>query len=202
MKLIEVVVLAGAHCISPVQQTGAATEVAKVQCAVVIEKDTQAGTLRIVPAGSSREPQVVAVLERLDREESGTFIAPASAPPGPTPQASPPETTQLPATGPKQQIAAEPTAADTAPSSADPVMAAEAPASAEEPAKAKTAEEPAEAKTAEAKKPDVKKTGAKKAETGKAKTAAKTPSKCLGEAKPKWYTAEDGRRKYRCVLPG
>jgi hypothetical protein len=146
----------------------------------VIEKDTEAGTLRIVPAGSSREPQVVAVLERLDREESGATIQPASAPPGPKPPSTPAEAAQLPETGPKQQIAAEPSGADAAPPSAEPVKAAEAPAQAEEPAKPKKAE-------------------AKKAET---KTAAKTPSKCLGEAKPKWYTAEDGRRKYRCVLPG
>jgi hypothetical protein len=187
MKMIEVVVLAGAHCISPVQQTGEATEVAKVQCAVVIEKDTEAGTLRIVPAGSSREPQVVAVLERLDREETGTTIAPAFAPPGGTPPSTAAKTALLPATGAKQQIAPEPSEADAAPSSAKPVKAAEAPAQADEPAKPKKAE-------------------AKKSETAKAKTADKTAdktaSKCLGEAKPKWYTTDDGRRKYRCVLPG
>ena len=66
MKLIEIVVLVGAHCVSPVQHTTNATEAGKVHCAVVIEKDTQAGTLRIVPAGASREPEVVAVLNRLD----------------------------------------------------------------------------------------------------------------------------------------
>ena len=188
MKLIEVVVLAGAHCISPVQQTGAATEVAKVQCAVVIEKDTEAGTLRIVPAGSSREPQVVAVLERLDREESGSTIEPASAPPGAAPPSTPTETALLPATGPKQQIAAEPSGEDAAPPAGETVKAAEAPAQAEKPAKPKKVE--------------VKKAEAKKSETDKTKTASKPASKCLGEAKPKWYTNKEGRRKYRCVLPG
>jgi hypothetical protein len=195
MKLIEVVVLAGAHCISPVQQSGAATEVVKVQCAVVIEKDTEAGTLRIVPAGSSREPQVVAVLERLDREESGTTIEPASAPPA---VAAPPVTTEtpLPATGPKQQIAAEASGADAvadvAPPPAETATVAEAPAEPEKPAKPKKAE----VKKAEAKKSETKKSEANKAEE------KKIASKCLGEAKPKWYTTDDGRRKYRCVLPG
>jgi hypothetical protein len=191
MKLIEVVVLAGAHCISPVQQTGAATEVAKVQCAVVIEKDTEAGTLRIVPAGSSREPQVVAVLERLDRQESGTTIEPASAPPAAAAPPVAPET-PLPATGPKQQIAAEASEADAdvAPPPAE--TATVAPAEPEKPAKPKKAE----VKKAEAKKSETKKSDANKAEE------KKIASKCLGEAKPKWYTTDDGRRKYRCVLPG
>ena len=66
MKLIEVVVLMGAHCVSPVQHTANSTEAGKVHCAVMIEKDTQAGTLRIVPAGASHEPEVVAVIKRLD----------------------------------------------------------------------------------------------------------------------------------------
>jgi hypothetical protein len=193
MKLIEVVVLAGAHCISPVQQSGAATEIVKVQCAVVIEKDTEAGTLRIVPAGSSREPQVVAVLERLDREESGTTIEPASAPPAAAAPPVAPET-PLPATGPKQQIAAADADADAdvAPPSAETETVAEAPAEPEKPAKPKKAE----VKKAEAKKSEAKKGEANKAEE------KKIASKCLGEAKPKWYTTDDGRRKYRCVLPG
>ncbi len=88
MKLIEIVVLMGAHCVSPVQHTNSATEAAKVQCAVVIEKDTQAGTLRIVPAGASREPEVVAVLNRLDTPALGPTIA-AAAPATTTAQGAP-----------------------------------------------------------------------------------------------------------------
>jgi hypothetical protein len=181
MKLIEVVVLAGAHCISPVQQTGATTEAAKVQCAVVIEKDTESGTLRIVPAGSSREPQVVAVLERLDREGSATTIEPAFAPPAVPPAAIAADVAQAPAAEPEQADAVPP-AAETA--------KAEIPVEAEKPAKPKKAE--------------AKKADAKKKSDGEAETAAeaKMASKCRGEAKPKWYTNEEGRRKYRCVLPG
>jgi len=60
MKVIEVVVLMGAHCISPVETTTATTEAVKVQCAVVIEKDVNAGTVRIVPAAASTRPEVAA----------------------------------------------------------------------------------------------------------------------------------------------
>jgi hypothetical protein len=199
MKLIEVVVLAGAHCISPVQQSGSATEVAKVQCAVVIEKDTEAGTLRIVPAGSSREPQVVAVLERLDRQKPETTIQPASAPP--TAAAPPVATEKAPLTAsPSQQIAAEASDvdADVAPPLAEAEAAIEPPAKPVQPAKPKKAE----TKKAETKKAQARKSGTGKADEKKTEAEAKTASKCLGEAKPKWYTAEDGRRKYRCVLPG
>ncbi len=181
MKLIEVVVLAGAHCISPVQQTGAATEIAKVQCAVVIEKDTVAGTLRIVPAGSSRKPEVVAVLERLDREQPATTIEPAFAPPVTPPASIAPETAKVPIAGPQQKIAAQPSAEVAPP--IEETAKAEAPAEAEKPAAPK--------------KPATKKSG-----TGKAEAEAKSASKCLGDAKPKWYTNAEGRRKYRCVLPG
>jgi hypothetical protein len=171
MKLIEVVVLTGAHCISPVQHMGAATEVAKVQCAVVIEKDTQAGTLRIVPAGASGKPEVVAVLERLDGE---TSIEPAFAPPA---QSAPPAAVRqaqalapLPQTPPLPEIPAE-AARPAAPETAEPVTA-----------QTETAELP------------------KAAEAPREKAAGK--HKCIGEAKPKWYTNAEGRRKYRCVLPG
>ena len=40
MRLIEVVMLVGAHCVSPVEHSQMMTDAAKVQCAVVIEKDT------------------------------------------------------------------------------------------------------------------------------------------------------------------
>jgi hypothetical protein len=160
----------------------------------VIEKDTKAGTLRIVPAGSSREPQVVAVLERLDRDQAGTTIQPASAPPAATAPAFAAETVPLPATGPKQQIAAEPSGADAdvVPPTAETETVAEAPEQPEKPAKPKKAE----VKKAEAKKSEPKMSEAKEA------AEKKIASKCLGEAKPKWYTTDDGRRKYRCVLPG
>ena len=186
MKLIEVVVLTGAHCISPVQHTGVATEVAKVECAVVIEKDTQAGTVRIVPAGASDRPEVVAVLERLD---DGTRIEPAFAPPNASAAAAaPPPRAKVVSPAPQVTPALEMTEA-TPP--AEPEQAVEP--AADEPEKAETKK--AATKKAEPRKPE-----RKKAEATKEKPADK--SKCIGEAKPKWYTTAEGRRKYRCVLPG
>ena len=83
MKLIEVVVLMGAHCISPIQSTEAVTEAAKVQCAAVVEKDAQQGTVRVIPAGAANHPQVVAVIDRFNAGlPPGTRIEPAYAPPG------------------------------------------------------------------------------------------------------------------------
>jgi hypothetical protein len=137
MKVIEVVVLLGAHCISPVENTAAVTEVSKVQCAVVIEKDIAAGTFRIIPAGASSTPEVVAVIERLDGQRTAT--RPSVAPPV--------------ATAPAIAL------------------------------------------------PDLPKPEAKPPDPGNAQADAK-PHKCRGEARPKWYTNAEGRRKYRCVLPG
>lgn len=189
MKLIEVVVLMGAHCISPVQSSEAATDVAKVQCAVVIEKDTDAGTIRIVPAGASREPQVAAVLERLDGDSpaaaaSGTTIQPAFAPPGSAAAAVPDKALTSPAPPPAPAAPAAAEEPSTEAASAEPAADVEdAPAKPEKPAP------PVKAK-------------AKKDKTEKPAAAAKPSSKCKGSAQPKWYTNDEGRRKYRCVLPG
>jgi hypothetical protein len=168
MKLIEIVVLMGAHCVSPVQHTTNATEAGKVHCAVVIEKDTQDGTLRIVPVGASREPEVVAVLNRLDTPAPAPTIAPAAGPPV--------SAAVTPAIAPPPPLAAAPQ-----PSVAEAVA----------PAGAAGAEPQAEATKAAAKdEPDTK------------QAEQNTKSKCRGEAKPKWYTNAEGRRKYRCVVPG
>lgn len=182
MKVIEVVVLLGAHCISPVENTAAVTEVGKVQCAVVIEKDTAAGTFRIIPAGASREPEVVAVLERLDGGHQ-TTIQPAFAPP----------VAGVPAAG---LPAAPPAVSAAAPSPSGAAEEAEEPAQpVSEPAPEAAAKAKPEAKPKE-----------KAPETGNAKAepeeAAGKPHKCLGEARPRWYTNAEGRRKYRCVIPG
>lgn len=184
MKLIEVVVLLGAQCISPVQHTGTATEAAKVQCAVVIEKDTEAGTLRIVPAGASRAPEVVAVLERLKGDPQ--TIEPAAAPPATQEQAPAPATAAA--------IAPPPPLASAA---AEPPAAASTSAAEEKP-------EPEPVKAVKPKKTQKPAAKAKVAPSQEAKQAEKqaTKSQCRGEAKPKWYTNAEGRRKYRCVVPG
>lgn len=161
MKTIEIVMLMGAHCISPVEQTGVATVASKVQCAVVIERDSEAGTLRIVPAGASRQPEVAAVLQRLVSDEAAPGNAPTAVAPAPSADIQPP---------------APPAKAAPASAPANDVRAAEKKADEPKPAapKAKMAETPID----------------------------KAASKCRGDAKPKWYTNAEGRRKYRCVRPG
>lgn len=174
MKLIEIVVLLGAQCISPVQHSAATTEVQKVQCAVVIERDTAAGTVRIVPAGASTRPEVVAVLDRLDGSEAQR-IAPAAAPP-PDP------------TAPAQTATPEPAPAIAPPP--EPVTAAAAPAQ-----KPVTSAAPAL-------EPERKPTARKTVDTADETPAPGIETRCKGKAVAKWYTNDEGRKKYRCVLPG
>lgn len=88
MKLIEVVVLLGAHCISPVQHADAVTEVGKVQCAVMVEQDTDTGRVKVTPREAETRPEVAAVLKRIADGNAagpapGTMITPAWAPPAP-----------------------------------------------------------------------------------------------------------------------
>ena len=64
MRLVEVVMLMGAHCVSPVEHTQMMTDAAKGQCAVVIEKDTDTGTMIVTPGGAASDPQVIAAIER------------------------------------------------------------------------------------------------------------------------------------------
>lgn len=174
MKLIEVVVMLGAHCISPVQHADAITEVGKVQCAVMVEQDTDTGRVRVTPPEAASRPEVAAVLKRIADGNAagpapGTLIEPAWAPPA------------------AQQGAAKP--------SAKPEAAATAPAPATEP----QAETPPKANPnpVTAKKPAPEKKEAT-AET-KAKGAKRGANQCKGGAVPQWYTTADGKKKYRCV---
>ena len=182
MKLIEIVVLLGAQCISPVQHGAAATEVQKVQCAVVIERDTAAGTVRIVPAGASTRPEVVAVLDRFDSDKAQR-IAPAAAPP------------------PDPTAAAKTAAAVTAPAIAPPPEQATAAAEERQPEPTPVAEA-AKPEAAPASKPEPKPAARKTAEKDGEEPAPGIETRCKGKAVARWYTNEEGRKKYRCVLPG
>ena len=82
MRLVEVVMLMGAHCVSPVEHSQMMTDAAKVQCAVVIEKDTDKGTLTVTPPEAAGDPQVAAAVARFDAAASSTRIVPARAPAG------------------------------------------------------------------------------------------------------------------------
>jgi len=91
MRLVEVVMLMGAHCVSPVEHSALVTEAGKVQCAVVIEKDTDRGTMTVTPGGAASDPQVMAAIERFRTAPvdpltgGGTKIVPAWAPAGSPP---------------------------------------------------------------------------------------------------------------------
>lgn len=124
MRFIEVIVLMGAHCVSPVQHTPTMTEAGKVQCAVVVEKDTETGEVKVTPEAASMDPQVAAVVQKLANEAAGSAmrpeptIVPVGAPPAsPQSKPSPPAALEVDAPQP------EPQEADQAP---------EAPAAAEE----------------------------------------------------------------------
>lgn len=206
MKLIEVVVLMGAQCISPVQHSQAVTEAAKVECAVVVEKDTDAGTVKVLPPSEADNPKVVAVLQRF---KTGNIAArmqiePTSAPP-----------MQQQAAAPRKPLALAAPIAPPAPETAAPDTA-EADAIAEPPPPVATADaaesDTAEAPAAKPVKPAAKTSDAKRApQTAKVaeaptkqtqKTARKPASECAAGAVQKWYTASDGHKKYRCVRPG
>lgn len=86
MRLVEVVVLVGSQCVSPVQQTPHATVASKVPCAVVIHRDTEKNTVAVIPASEKNHPKV--------REALG--LAGDTAPPplltGSLPERAKPET--------------------------------------------------------------------------------------------------------------
>jgi len=239
MRLIEVVVLMGAHCVSPVEHTPLMTQAAKVQCAVVVEKDTEQGVVKVTPQEATSDPKVAAVVARFNQTPpngltgTGTRIVPAWAPAGGpstvfTPRPSAASTTPAPAIAPQETapVAAdkpapgEPPAEESTPAVAEPppaaVVAEAAPeTTAEAPAPLRKkpgveASQPVQQKTVTAPvkhhgpKRSAAKTQAAKSQPAKPQAAAKVkvPKKggqCSGAATPKWYTAADGRKKYRCV---
>ena len=62
MKLIEVVILVGSQCLSPIDVGVGVTEAAKVQCAVLIRQDPATEAVEIVPRTAATDPDVIAML--------------------------------------------------------------------------------------------------------------------------------------------
>jgi len=62
MRLIEVVILAGSHCVSPMQGGDGITEVVKVPCAVMVRHDAATDAVEILPPTAATDPQVIALL--------------------------------------------------------------------------------------------------------------------------------------------
>lgn len=207
MRLVEVVMLMGAHCVSPVEHGQLMTEATKVQCAVVVEKDTDRGAVTVTPQHAAGDPQVAAAVARLGaapadaRDGARTRIVPARAPAGtPTTEIKLPETKSAVLPEPVAPPVDEPLSLETATAPA-PDVSTPAPA----PAAASEAQPQAEKKLAMMTPPPPKRTAPKQVEkkpAAKAQPArAAKPGQCKGSATAKWYTTADGRKKYRCVKP-
>ena len=204
MRLVEVVMLMGAHCVSPVEHSQMMTDAAKVQCAVVIEKDTEAGTLTVTPQAAAQDPQVAAAVARFaaapvdPANADAAKIVPAWAPAG----SSTTEVKLPPARPPVEAAEAAPPA--MAPSAAMAMDDAGAPEAAP-PAPAKAAPAP-EKKVAVLSPPPQKPAAAKAAATTtkkkpKLQVAAAPKGQCNGTAVARWYKTSDGSKRFRCVKP-
>ncbi len=227
MRLVEVVMLMGAHCVSPVEHTQMTTDAAKVQCAVVIEKDTDTGAMTVTPGAAAKDPQVVAAAERFRAAPSdpltaaGTKIVPAWAPAGsPTVEIKPPVVNPAgrpgasmaapavsppPATSPStEQASAQEASGDGAAADDTPEVAA-APAASDvntpdiPPAKPVPVKKVATLMPPEQKRSPAKAAAAKRQPAAAAAVAGKASSQCMGTAVAQWYTAADGHRRYRCT---
>ena len=206
MKLVEVVILAGTHCISPLQHADGLTDAGKVSCAVIVEKDSETNTVTVMPSWQAGAPEVRLAIGGNRNSLPGPQVAtapelriePAAA--RPTPAAPPPSPAAPdPALTPSEQLPAT-AGGETPPAPNQPEDAAQ---------------DPAETQLGDAGQSDVMASENPKAQDRPVRVAAleSAPPKlqrtiransgaCMGEARPAWYTNKDGRRKYRCVKPG
>lgn len=212
MKLVEVVILVGTHCVSPVQHTSLATEANKVSCAVVVERDTIAGTLHVTPRTGAGDPMVQAAVGRLmataislpEASEPKavadmTVIRPPPAPMKIEPVAAPPSQGSIAAIARKHDpaIVAPPRSAMQAAApklGSSAVTAVEASVEATSPP-GNAVETPDEV---EAPKPNAPSRVAMAVKEPRV-TTKKYADQCRGSTKPVWYTNKEGRRKYRCL---
>lgn len=85
MDLIEIIFLAGAQCVSPLQTADGITEANKVACAVMVKQDQETSAIEIVPSYAATNPNVIALLGRSIRVAKPrpivAEIRPASAAP-------------------------------------------------------------------------------------------------------------------------
>ncbi|MCB1377756.1 MAG: hypothetical protein KDK89_05220 [Alphaproteobacteria bacterium] len=243
MKLVEVVILVGSQCISPLQHTANETVAGKVSCAVLIHQDTEKNLLMATPAAAVSHPRVRLALGlpvdagatapepdapfeglepnpkrklvsgqggmALSLEAEGKQAMTPAAPeqPGVTvihvqrpsdEELRPAETatTVQVSQEPPQPEAAPPETGDGASESAmvgDGVAVDETPDMPDQ-GEPSAAEAPA--------KPAKKATRTASASGSAKKRAGKRSDKCGTRRVANWYTNAQGRRKYRCVLPG
>ena len=64
MNLVEVVIILGSQCLSPLDQGPGLTEAGKVPCAVLVRQDPQTSAVEFVPPSAATDPAVVAMLAK------------------------------------------------------------------------------------------------------------------------------------------
>lgn len=218
MKLVEVVIMTGLQCISPVQNMPAKTEVGKVWCAVVIEKDTVANRVEVTPPDQSGNPAVRMVVQRMDgtgnvaSKSELLTIEPASAPPDqqrpamlvpdspdPAERVEPVAKMVVPRPPPRPDAASEAGAGQAQPETEAAATTGEAQLEMDVVPAAEEAQPETEVvASAEVEPPAVEAKPVKK----RATTAKKRTDICTAPRKAVWYTNKDGHRKYRCRRPG
>jgi len=77
MTLIEVVILAGVQCLSPVQAAEGTTIIGKVPCAALIRLDEDTGEVDFTPPSAASNRQVIAMLVKPDEPEAPAGSQPA-----------------------------------------------------------------------------------------------------------------------------
>ncbi len=80
MNVIEVVILAGVQCLSPVQAAEGSTIIGKVPCAVLITLNEETGEVDFTPPAAASDPQVIAMLVKPDESASPSGPEPAEVP--------------------------------------------------------------------------------------------------------------------------
>ena len=78
MNLVEVVILVGSQCLSPIEAGHGITEAAKVNCAVLIRQDPETEAVEIVPQSAATDPKVIAMLVQPLRGEPSIDASAAS----------------------------------------------------------------------------------------------------------------------------
>jgi hypothetical protein len=186
MKLVEVVIMTGIQCISPLESAPERTVAAKVWCAVLIEKDTVTGRIEVTPPVEARNPAVRTVLQRFGAPIANRTMSIAALPALQRPPIAVPHS---PDASERPKLAARLTVVAPLPKSVDtPEASTGLPAPEAEPEEVAALEEPEAAEVKPAKKP--------------ASAKRKRSDVCTGTRKAVWYTNKDGRRKYRCRRSG
>ena len=202
MKLIEVVVLTGIQCVSPVQTAPAVTEAQKVWCAVIVQGDSDTSAIAVTPREQMLDPAVKSAISRMQlafnpgakpapQQPGGLTVAEVPVPAPPAALRVRPSASAAAMT----QIAKSP---DALPPAETPVPVADTGSDGD----AGSAPEPAAARTPEAKTAALDPVAPEPPAPAKKKTSPKKRSDvCRNGTRAVWYTNKDGRRKYRCSRP-